>query len=176
MKRKVLISISFMFLALVLIGCQSISTDEDSTFNKTKPSNWITISYGSTVDKSLLTHSGESVGNVIQKIPGYNDDFKGLVQQYLEPYSILCHDVLLYNIEPDTPPLVNILAHYPIGSEQPAWIDLFREGHFQLYYNPDLIRIFLKGDNPENGFGKYQSVIRHPIQDLINSEHLLIKI
>ena len=175
MKRKVLISAFFIFLTFTLISCQSISTDVDSTISKTKPSNWVTISYGSAVDKSTLTHSGERVGNVIQKIPSYDDDYKGLVQQYLEPYSILCHDVLLYNIKPDTPPLINILAHYPIGSEQPAWVDLFREGHFQLYYNPHLIRIFLKGDNPENSFEKYQSVIRHPIQDLINSEHLSIK-
>jgi hypothetical protein len=175
MKRKVLISAFFILFTFTLISCQSISIDADSIFSKTEPSNWITISYGSAVDKSTLTHSGERVGNVIQKIPSYDDDYKGLVQQYLEPYSILCHDVLLYNIKPDTPPLINILAHYPIGSEQPAWVNLFREGHFQLYYNPHLIRIFLKGDNPENSFEKYQSVIRHPIQDLINSEHLSIK-
>ena len=175
MKRKVLISVFFILFIFTLICCQSISTDADSIFSKTKPNNWITISYGNAVDKSTLTHSSERVGNVIQNIPSYDDDYKGLVQQYLEPYSILCHDVLLYNIKPDTPPLINILAHYPIGSEQPAWVDLFREGHFQLYYNTQLIRIFLKGDNPENSFEKYQSVIRHPIQDLINSEHLSIK-
>jgi hypothetical protein len=175
MKRKVLISAFFILFTFILIGCQSISIDAGSIFSKTNPSNWITISYDKAIDKSILTHSGERVGNVIQKIPSYDDDFKGLVQQYLEPYSILCHDVLLYNIKPDTPPLINILAHYPIGSEQPAWVDLFREGHFQLYYDPHLIRIFLKGDNPENSFEKYQSVIRHPIQDLINSEHLSIK-
>ena len=175
MKRKVLISVFFILFTFTLISCQSISIDAGSIFSKTKTSNWITISYGSAVDKSTLTHSGERVGNVIQNIPSYDDDYKGLVQQYLEPYSILCHDVLLYNIKPDTPPLINILAHYPIGSEQPAWVDLFREGHFQLYYNPQLIRIFLKGGNPENSFEKHQSVVRHPIQDLINSEHLSIK-
>lgn len=175
MKRKVLISVFFMLFTFILICCQSISIDAASIFSKTNPSNWITISYGKAVEKSILTHSGESIGNIIKKIPTYTDDLKGLVQQYLEPYSILCHDVLLYTIKPDTPPLINILAHYPIASEQPAWIDLFREGHFQLYYNQQLIRIFLKGDNPENSFEKYQSVIRHPIQDLINSKHLSIK-
>lgn len=175
MKRKILISVFFILFTFTLISCQSIYIDAGSIFSKTNPSNWITISYSSAIDKSILTHSGERVGNVIQKIPSYDDDFKGLVQQYLEPYSILCHDVLLYNIKPDTPPLINILAHYPIGSEQPVWVDLFREGHFQLYYNPQLIRIFLKGDDPENSFEKYQSIIRHPIQDLINSKHLSIK-
>src|SRR4030066_981631 len=114
MKRKVLISVFFMFLTLTLVSCQSISTDAGSIFSKTNPSNWITISYGKAVDNSILTHSGERVDSVIQNIPSYDDDFKGLVQHYLEPYSILCHDVLLYNIKPDTPPLINILAHYPV--------------------------------------------------------------
>ena len=128
------------------------------------------------MDWSILTHSGETVGQVIQKIsnPKYPADIKGLVQQYLEPYSLLCHDVLLSTIGPDTPPLVNILAHYPIGSEQPAWVDLFREGHFQLYYNAHLIRIFIKGSNPKYSFEKHHSVIRHSIQDVINSAHTSI--
>ncbi|SVB91358.1 uncharacterized protein METZ01_LOCUS244212, partial [marine metagenome] len=67
-----------------------------------------------------------------------------------------------------------ILAHYPIGSEQPAWVDLFREGHFQLYYNTHLIRIFIKGSNPKHSFEKHYSVIRHSIQDVINSAHTSI--
>ena len=138
-------------------------------------SNWVTIPYGELIDKSTLTHSGETVGSVIQKIPSHGDDFKGLIQQYLEPYSILCHDKLLSIVKTDTPPLVNILAHYPIGSEQPAWVDLFREGHFQLYYNSNLIRVFLKGTDPESSFEKYRSVIRHPIQDVMSSDHMSIK-
>jgi len=89
MKRKVLISAFFILLTFTLISYQSISIDAGSIFSKTKPCDWVTISYGKAVDKSTLTHSGERVGNVIQEIPSYDDDFKGLVQQYLEPYSIL---------------------------------------------------------------------------------------
>ena len=134
-----------------------------------KSSNWVTIEYGGLVNTSILTHNGETVGDIIKKIPMYNEDLKGLVQQYLEPNSILCHDVLLSTIEPDTPTLVNILDHYPVGSEQPAWIDLFKEGHYQLYYNSHLIRVFLKGSEPKSSFDKYHSVIRHPIRDVMNN-------
>ena len=170
------ITIFFIFLTTSQLSAQ---TEEKSfagsvNFSRSKPSNWVTISYDRLVDKSILTHSGKTVGAIIREIPKYTDDFKGLVQQYLEPYSILCHDVLLSTIKPDTPPLVNILAHYPIGSEQPAWVDLFREGHFQLYYNTHLIRIFLKGSTPENSFEKHHSVIRHSIQDVVNSMHTSI--
>ena len=160
-------------------------TTQDSTSNQSKPgksifsrvksSNWVTIDYSDLVNRSTLTHSGETVGQIIRKIPTYTDDLKGQVQQYLEPYSILCHDVLLSKIQPDTLPLVNILSHYPVGSEQPAWADLFREGHYQLYYNNQLIRVFIKGSNAKSSFDRYQSIIRHPIRDVIDSKNTLIR-
>ena len=95
MKSKALKCL-LMFLIIFLVGCQATSQNENSVSNMEKSNNWITISYGSIVDKSILTHSGESVEEVIKKIPDYDDSIKGLVQPYLEPYSILCHDVLFY--------------------------------------------------------------------------------
>ena len=168
--------------------------NEDSSKQGTKPgesilswfksSNWVTIDYSDLVKTTTLTHSGETVGTIIRKIPNYEytNNLYALIQQYLEPFSVLCHDVLLTNVEPDTLPLVNILAHYPIGSDQPAWVDLFREGHYQLYYNAHLIRVFLKGSNqkikrsnPKSSFEKHHSVIIHPIRDIINSNYTSIK-
>lgn len=146
----------------------------EETNNTHKSNNWITIDYSNLINKSTITHSGETVGEVINKIPQYTDNLKGLVQQYLEPYSILCHDALLASTKPDTLPLVNILTHYPEGSEQPAWAELFREGHYQLYYNTHKIRIFLKGDKAKDSFDRYQSVIRYPIKDLIESKNTSI--
>ena len=138
-------------------------------------SNWITISYGDLIDKGILTHNGKSVGQIISKIPQYDDEYKGLAQPYLEPFSILCHDVLLSVNGINTPPLVNILFHYPVGSEQPAWAALFREGHYQLYYNHQLIRVFIKGTDVRNNLEKHRSVVRHAIRDVINSSDTSIK-
>jgi len=147
----------------------------NSTFESAISSNWITISYSDLVDGSILTHSGEPVSKVVRKIPDYDDNLKGLVQQYLEPYSVLCQDALLSTSEPDTLPLVNIISYYPTGSEQPAWASLFREGHFQLYFNSNLIRLFLKGSNPLQSFDKYHSIVRLAIQDVINRYRNSIK-
>jgi hypothetical protein len=155
MNRKLLVPLLILF-TLFLAGYWFISQDEGTYESKILQDNWIKIAYGNILDNSILTHSGENIGEVIKQIPKYDDSIKGLVQPYLEPYSILCHDILLFLNEPDTPPLINILAHYPIASEQPTWIDLFREGHFQLYYNEYLIRLFLKGDDPEVSFEKYK--------------------
>ncbi len=147
----------------------------NSTSQSAALSNWITISYADLVDGSILTHNGESVSEVVRKIPDYDDQLKGLVQPYLEPYSLLCHDVLLSTIEPDTLPLVNIISYYPTRSEQPAWASLFREGHFQLYCNSNLIRLFLKGSDPLQSFDKYHSIVRLAIQDVINRHRNSIK-
>ena len=162
-QKKARVRLLFIFAGLV-IGSASLGCSSDNQQN-----DWVSISYGDLVNKSILTHSGETVEEVIRKIPQYTDDTKGLVQSYLEPYSILCHDVLLAYSQPDTMPLINIIDLYPVGSEQPAWASLFREGHYQLYYNDHIIRVFLKGRNSARSFEKYFSVIRHPLMDVINS-------
>lgn len=151
------------------IAPKTITNDIRPISPKAQLNNWISISYGGLVDKTLLTHSGETVGTVISQIPQYDDESKGLVQPYLEPFSILCHDVLLSIKGPDTMPLVNIVNHFPIGSEQPAWVALFREGHYQLYYSSTKIRVFLKGTNTKQSFEESKSVIRHAIMAVSNS-------
>ena len=137
--------------------------------------NWVTISYGEALDKKTITHSGETIGQVLKNNESLNFQDKALLQEYLEPYSILCHDVLLSKNEPEKDPLINITAHYPVGSKQPAWVDLFREGRFQLFYNSNLIRIFLKGDDPKSSFEEYKSIVKYSIQEVLNSQQNAIE-
>jgi len=155
-------------VTFILLNPALLSQDDGS-------GSTVTIQYGDLVDKSALTHSGETVDEIIPKLPRYTDELKGAVQQYLEPFSILCHDVLLSEIGPDSLPLLNILARYPVGSEQPAWAALFREGHYQLYSNTNLIRLFVKGTDPTSSFEIHQSVVRHAIREVINSNHTSIE-
>ena len=140
-----------------------------------KPDNFIMISYSDLIDRSILTHDGEEVGQVISKLPKHSDNMKGLVQQYLEPFSLLCNDVLLSMNNNDSLPLINILSYYPVGSEQPVWASMFREGNYQLYFNSEKIRLFVKGSNPKNGFNENQSVVRHAIQNVIDRFHATVK-
>ena len=139
--------VPIIVIAILLFFIWPNLSETKSSIGNRLTSNWVTLSYASLVNKSVITHSGKTVGDVIDDIPYYTDETKGLVQPYLEPFSILCHDALLIKSLPDTIPLINILNHYPIGSEQPVWAALFREGHYQLYYNSNLIRVFVKGKN-----------------------------
>lgn len=149
--------VAIIFLGLLLLFLMN---------QRPKTENWVTMDYANLVDGSILTHSGETVAQVVKKIPDYSEEIKGLVQPYLEPFSILCNDVLRFLNGPDTLPLVNILVHYPIGSRQPAWAAIAREGRFQVYYNNQRIRLFLQGQTPEGALDNYQSVIRHAVIDI----------
>jgi len=88
MRGKVL-KILLIFLIFVLVSCQSTSEYNNSSNTSGKANTWISISYSDLVNKSILTHSGETIGDVIKQIPKYDDSIKGLVQSYLEPFSIL---------------------------------------------------------------------------------------
>ena len=70
----------------------------------------------------------------------------GLVQPYLEPLSYLLNNALS-TINEDKADFKNIVSHFPEGSAQPAWVALFREGHYQIFYNNSVIRVFLKNEN-----------------------------
>jgi hypothetical protein len=170
-----IIALIVVCIGLIGVGAYGGSLPEGQASSTAIPANWVTISYGGLVDKGVITHNFKNVGEVIREIPQYDDGMKGLVEQYLEPYSILCHDVLLSIVGPDTLPLVNILDHYPADSEQPAWVALFREGHYQLFYNAELIRIFITGTEVASALKQHHSVIRLAIQDVIKSAPETIK-
>jgi len=169
--------IGTVIIAVIVIFALLYKNDQSGTpsgirpnITNKLPSNWISISYGGLIDRAVFTHNGKTVGAVISQIPEYDDEYKGLVQPFLEPFSLLCHDVLLSINGPDKQPFINIVNHYPIGSEQPAWAALFREGHYQLYYSPTKIRVFLKGTNAKQSLENNKSVIRHAIRDVISSD------
>ncbi|NPE30041.1 hypothetical protein HNV12_19230 [Methanococcoides sp. SA1] len=94
----------------IIDSYSNINTEKHSNFiaNKKKV-NWITIEYGGLVDFNTITHNEETIGQIIKKIPTHTDDMKGLIQEYLEPYSILCHDIIISLSPADTLSLINIL-------------------------------------------------------------------
>lgn len=169
----------FLFVLLYPRSHEKKSAIQPTTLTRKKhiSQKWIKISYKDLVDRSVITHSGDTVGDIIQKLSQdpNSENLKGLVQPYLERFSFVCNDILMSIKGIKRIPLVNILSYYPVASKRPAWADIFREGHYQLYFNKEIIRVFLKGDSTETLFGKYISIIRHPIIDLLESMDAGIK-
>ena len=72
-------------IIIVLIGLSvSNRKKEEPTFIKPVSSNWVILQYGDLVDRSIITQSGETVGDVIQKISSQGV-LKALCSNILNP-------------------------------------------------------------------------------------------
>jgi hypothetical protein len=131
----------------------------------------VRINYDDLIDKGNITHSGQTIGVLLDKISKPNSSppvqFLSDLQPYLEPFSFVCNEILTAARAADISPYLNIVADYPVGSRQPAWAALFREGRYQLFVGDGKVRLFLEGKDPAILFNQYYSVIRHPLKDTL---------
>lgn len=135
--------------------------------------HWVNISYDELIDRNTITHSGRTVGMLLDEAVAPNSTLsEGVLsdlQPYLEPFSFICNEVITGNKPSSALPYLSILSSYSISSRQPAWAALFREGSYQLYSSEGRARIFLKGKSSEQLFDQYYGVIRHPLRTVIES-------
>ncbi len=132
---------------------------------------WKSITYSHLVDKSIITHSNEPIAQVIRSKAISPATKKGLLQPYLEPFSSLGNGLLKSN----NTKFSNIIDIYSSKAEEAAWVALFREGRFQLFYSQNSIRVFVPGEFPEEAFNLHYSIIRHPINLILENKSLAIK-
>lgn len=111
-------------------------------------SQWVRISYDDLVDKETITHSGQTIGVLLDKIskskPPHPAGIFAELQPYLEPFNFICNDIVDSTKSGDVMPQLNVVADYPAGSRQPAWAALFREGRYQLFVGDGKARLFLR--------------------------------
>lgn len=102
---------------------------------------WFRVDYGALVDRTRLTHSGESVGTVLDRLDGRpvprgterpRDRIDhSLLDPLLEPYAFVVADALDARDSPSVP-WTEIGALWSPGEPQPAWVELFRARRFVL--------------------------------------------
>ena len=146
------------------------------TANRSGPSGgpqWVRISYDDLIDKEIITHSGQTVGALLDKLSGAKasppEEILSNLQPYLAPLTFVCNDIVAAAKPADTTPYVNIVADYPAGSRQPAWASLFREGQYQLFVSDGKARVFIEGKNPADLFAQRYGVIRHPLREAMDA-------
>jgi DNA-directed RNA polymerase subunit RPC12/RpoP len=141
------------------------------TQSTTHHSQLVRINYDDLIDRGIITHSGQTIGNLLNKIASTESSrstsFFSELQPYLEPFSFICNDIVISAKSGDVMPYVNVVADYQAGSRQPAWAALFREGNYQLFVGNGKARLFLKGESPLDLFNRYYSVIRHPLREAL---------
>lgn len=136
-------------------------------------SQLVRISYDDLIDKGTITHSGQTIEALLNKISSSkSSQSEGIflnLQPYLEPFSFICNDIVVSAKSGDIMPYLNIVADYQAGSRQPAWAALFREGHYQLFVGNGKVRLFLKGKSPLDLFNRHYSVIRYPLREALTT-------
>ena len=171
-----IMGISIIGLAALVInvgfaGNQNSGTGKSGLFSPGHKRQELKVEYGNLVDRSILTHSGESVGSMLNKLSqqGVNEVVVSNLQPYLEPFSFICNEIVTsIQQTPDDMPYLNAIADYPPGSKQPAWAALFRGGQYQMFSNKNRIRMFLPGPNPTTLLEDHRDVLRYPVARIMD--------
>jgi len=97
---------------------------------------WIEIDYGALVDRRQLSHSGEPVGLLLNRLGGRSlpplgqrpDDraLHRLLEPLLEPYAFVLQDALDRREPIADPPRFDVGSLWQPGAPQPAWVELYR--------------------------------------------------
>jgi len=105
-----------------------------------QPQEWIDIDYGALVDRRELSHSGESVGALLEKLGGRPLPPPGegpadrlahtLLDPLLEPYGFVLQDALDGLFPVPNPPMIEVGSLWSPGQRQPAWVELLRARRF----------------------------------------------
>ncbi len=132
---------------------------------------WVRISYDDLIDKGIITHSGQTIGSLLDRISGLNTspplEILSNLQPFLEPFSFVCNEVVAAARPYGMTPYLNVTADYPAGSRQPAWAALFREGRYQLFVSDKKARLFLRGKNAATLLSQYYGVVRHALRQAL---------
>jgi hypothetical protein len=124
--------VTIVVLGVLFLGLPgSLCADSDDVV-----AEWIEIDYGALVDRRQLSHSGEPVGLLLNRLggrslppPGQRPDDRALhrlLDPLLEPYGFVLQDAL-DRLEPVAdPPRFDVGSLWQPGAAQPAWVELVR--------------------------------------------------
>ena len=107
-------------LILLLAGPPAVAAPEEP--------DWIPVSYAGLVDRRELSHSGDSVGELLDRLATRPEDptTLALLDPLLEPYAFVLQDVLDTRGAAPLPPMVEVGFLWLPGESQPAWNELLR--------------------------------------------------
>ena len=129
--------------------------------NQAKQEKWLNIDYSDLVDKSVLLRTGQSLGSGLG-----NNSLKGALQPFLDKYSNLL-ECTVEMVSGEEQPFKNVVDKYPIGSAQPAWVALFRNGRIAAFTDQKRsVRLFLPGTDPQRAYSENYSIVRHMLNTL----------
>ncbi len=135
-----------------------------SGFAAPTATGWIRVDYRALVDLRRVSHSGQTIGALLERLggrpfpaPGERPDdaaIHRLLDPLLEPYAFVLPDALDALEAAPTPPMVEIGNLWLPGEAQPAWAELLRARRYVVESDGSgKMRAFLpwEGDRPGEG-------------------------
>ncbi len=121
----------------------------------------LNVDYSDLVDRGVLIRTGQSLGSALA-----SNHLKGALQPFLDKYSYLL-EYAIELVNKESPTFRNVVENYPVGTEQPAWVALFRSGRMSAYTdNKRTVRLFLQGATPQLAYNANYSIVRHLLNTL----------
>lgn len=104
--------------------------------------DWLRVDYGALLDRRVPSHSGETVGELLDRLGGRSYPADGgrredraahkLLDPLLEPYAFVMVDALDALQPAHDPPWVEVGSLWLPGEAQPAWVELLRARRYVL--------------------------------------------
>jgi hypothetical protein len=121
----------FLLLALIApIGAGTVRGQQSDA------SGWIEVRYAQLVDRRQLSHSGDSVGELLRMLEGRPLPPPGqrpadrlnhvLLDPLVEPYAFVLQDLLDSSAPVPNPPMIEVGQLWRPGGREPAWAELLR--------------------------------------------------
>lgn len=135
----------------------------------------LVLDYSPLLDRSALTHSGQTVGEVLALLalpegdaargPQTDETLHMLVDPLLEPYAHVLSDAIAAgDREGGERILVEVAALFAEGEPQPAWVDLLRTRRYVLQSDGEgFLRAFAPGPDAESAWRDSYGVLRLPL-------------
>jgi hypothetical protein len=123
----------------------------------------ITVSYAELIEDDAVTRTGRRLGDAVRdpRTP------RAHLQPFLEGYSSLLPHVVGMVFGADPLPRREILERWPAGTQQPAWVALFRGGRYRAVADgAGGVTLFLPGDEAGAAWRKHYPVVRHGLAAL----------
>jgi len=151
------------------IAQEKIRNNYASPSKKAHPlpaTRWVAVGYSDLLDKNKIIRTGQPLRSALS-----DPALRGAVQPFVDRYSYL----LPYAVEmlngPNPSYHKDITADYPIGTSQPAWVAIVREGTIVVMTDHSgSAQVFLPAESAHSAYVQHYPVIRHALSTLLPTD------
>jgi len=169
----------FALATLVALAATTLTAATTATRERVELPDWLRVDYSELIDRRRPSHSGESVGQLLERLGGRpvppagqrREDrvAHGMLDPIVEPFAFVLPDALDSAAPLHDPPYIDVGSLWLPGAAQPAWAELLRARRFVVESDGEgRLRVFLpweeaaaSGDAARAAWSEAWPILRH---------------